>query len=370
MSTRAHGAGGVPAGEQVLWRGASNADRVASRWLRSALQDMVMTLMGLALFVVPLATLTSLGPFLPLIIGFFAVFYLPQIPIGLLRARRDARERSYVLTDQRVLIQGRDWHRDLRLVNLPDLRLALEGDGFGTITFEPPTGGGPDRYLRRLARWIPQLEDPTALFISIPNAERVMGLMRGAQTDALEAAPQPPVAQPSGSTPMAGDWRQVPGTPAIEAPVARQSFTRAAGIMPYWFGGAFLGMGLLVMVAGAANGPAGGWLMALFGAPFAAIGAVFVRARYLKQRLRHRLDSTGVRVTGQVVDAAGTGTAVNDVEQWVVRYRFQAGGVERVGQSDLVPWAAAARFAPGDEVRVVYDPTDPSVSELPDLVDS
>jgi hypothetical protein len=353
------GSGGVPAGEQVLWRGASDADRVARRWLRSALQNLAMTGLGLALFVVPLTTFTSLRQFLPFIIGFFAIFFLPQIPLGFWRARRTARERSYVLTDQRVLIQGSDWHRDLRLVNLPDLRLAPEGDGYGTITFEPPSGGGPDRYLRRVARWIPQLEDPTALLVTIPQAERVMALMSRAQADALAA-----VRQPSGLPPAGADDPVAQRVPATEAPVARQSFMRAAGVMPYWFGGAFLGMGLLVMLLGAANAAAGGLTALLFGVPFAAIGAVFVRARYVSLRTRHHLQAFGVRVRGQVVDVAGTGTQVNDVEQWVVRYRFSAGATERDGQSDLVPWATAARFAPGDEVRILYDPADPSLSEI------
>lgn len=364
----------MPAGERVLWRGASDVDRVAGRWLRSALQTTAMQGIGIAIFLSAAGAMAGMGSFLPWVIGFFVIVYLPQIPIGLIRARRSARDRSYILTEQRALIRSRDWHRDLRLVNLPELRLAPEGDGFGTITFEPPSGGGPERYVRRLARWIPQMDDSTELFVSIPDAERVMGLMRRAQADALAAAPRqysPQISgsEPSGSQDMGGGGRPVPRTPSTEGPVARQSFVRSAGIMPYWFGGAFLAMGLLMMAVGVANAPTGGWIMALVAAPFAAIGAVFVRARHLRQRRRHRLDSAGVRVRGEVVDAAGTGTAVNEVEQWVVRYRFRAGGVERIQQSDLVPWAAAARFAPGDEVTVVYDPADPSVSELPDLVD-
>ena len=177
-----------------------------------------------------------------------------------------------------------------------------------------------------------------------------MGLLRQAQSDAIAVAS-------SARSPMTA----VPS----EAAIAQQPFVRSAGMMPFWFGAGFLVMGLIVLVWVAAVGLSGArdwWPPAIVGAPFAIIGALFIRARYVVVREQRRLTRAGMRVTARVIDAAATGTRVNDVEQWILRYRFAVRGREYTGQSAMQPWGAVAGHAPGDPIAVVYDPADPSVS--------
>ena len=312
-------------------------------------------MVGLALFV----GAAGIGFRTPLMLWVGLIFVtciLAPIPFNARRVRRSAAERSYLLTDQRLLTDTPAGRSDLRLVNLPELGLELHGDGYGSISFTPPSGAGPERNLRRLVRWVPQLEDSANLMDCVPEAERVMQLLRTAQSTALASRSGPAM---EATTPSGG--------PPTDAPVDRQPFMQAASVVPIWVGGIFLVVGLGVLMLVALVGLSGArewWQPALVGVPFALIGALLVRARYRFVRQRRRLLTVGASAGGRVVDVAGTGTQVNDVEQWVVRYRFGVGGVERTGQSAMVPWATAARYAAGDEVEVTYDPTDPSVNTL------
>ena len=338
----------VPAGERVLWHGAPDVDRVLRRWLRSTLAFLGWQIVSIVIFLLAAGVVLRAG-MLVLLAGFLGIVVVPQL-LSYFGVRRDARQRSYALTDQRLVIVSRTGRQDLRLVNLPDLRLELEGDGYGSILFTPPGGATAQRYLRRLTRFVPQAEDSSVLLTSVPDAERLMGLMRQAQSEALAAtgpAPSPPTTVPA------------------QAAIAQQPFMRSAGEMPFWFGAGFLVMGLIVLVwvaSVALSGARDWWPPAVIGAPFAIIGVVFLRARYVVVRERWRLARAGVRVTARVLDTAATGTQVNDVEQWIVRYRFEVRGREYAGQSALQPWGAVAGFAPGDPIAVLYDPTDPSVS--------
>ena len=359
--------GSVPAGERLLWRGSPDLDRVTRRWWASLLRGIAAQLVGLALFFFSTGTLSPLrGADLVVIGVLVAALVVPQ----LLRARqprRFATSTSYLLTDQRLLIDAPHGRRDLRLLNLPDLRLELQGDGFGSILFSPPTGATSERYRRQLSRWIPQMEDQSELLACIPDAARVMSLLNAAQGHALQAGADA-AATPGDAAALASGAG--PATVPVEAPIARQSFMQAAGVMPIWFGGAFLAMGLFVMWFGlSASRDGSGLLVAGFGLFFALPGALFVRARYLVLREKGRLQSVGVHASGRVLDLAGTGTQVNDAELWIVRYAFEVNGAERRGQSAAVPWESVARFAGGDAVDVVYDPADPSRNSLPAISD-
>ena len=338
----------VPAGERVLWRGAPDAERVMRRWLRTTLAFLGWQVISLAIFLTAAGVALHIGTVVPLA-GFLGIIVVPQL-LSYFGVRRDVRQRSYTLTDESLVIESRTGRQELRLVNLPDLRLELDGDGYGSILFTPPAGATAERYLRRLARWVPQVQDSSVLLTSVANAEQVMGLLRHAQSAALAVA---------GSTPS--PTTTVPS----EAAIAQQPFMRSAGMMPFWFGAGFLVMGLIVLVWVAAVGLSGvrdWWPPAIVGAPFAVIGALFIRARYVVVREQRRLARAGVRVTARVIDAAATGTLVNDVEQWILRYRFEVRGREYTGQSAMQPWGAVAGRAPGDPIAVLYDPANPSLS--------
>lgn len=338
----------IPAGERVLWHGVPDADRVMRRRQRTTLAFLGWQVVSIVIFVLAAGVVLRASMLIPLA-GFLGIVVAPQL-LWYFGVRRDVRQRSYALTDQRLVIESRTERQDLRLVNLPDLRLELEGDGYGSILFTPPGGATVERYLRRLARFVPQAQDSSVLLTSVPDAERVMGLMRQAQSEALAATGSAP--SPVASVPP-------------EAAIARQPFMRAAGVMPFWFGGGFLVMGLIVLswvAAAALSGARDWWPPAVIGAPFAIIGVAFLRARYVVVRVQRRLAKAGIRVTARVIDTAATGTQVNDVEEWIVRYRFEVRGREYTGQSAMQPWGAVAGFAPGDPMVVLYDPADPSVS--------
>ena len=353
----------VPIGEQLLWRGSPDPARLIRRSLTSSLRGAVLQLAGLAVFLLYAGVFTQFGSSVLWIVGPIVLVLVVPLLLQYGRARREARTTSYLLTDQRLLIDGPGGRRDMRLVNLPDLRLELHDGGFGSILFTAPRGAGPERYVQRLARWIPQLDDARELLVCVPEAERVMGLLGRAQADALAAGSSDP-----GSSPLYRAKAAVP----VEAPIARQSFMRSAAVVPFWVGAAFLfvGVGTLLLVAVLAwNSPAS-WAPAIVAGPFALIGALFGRARYVFVRDERRLRRAGVRVTARVLDVAGTGTQVNDAEQWIVRYRFEVRGVEHTGQSPLLPWVTVAHFAPGDTVHVVYDPANPSLSTMTELAGS
>ena len=360
MHAVASGPVSVPIGEQLLWRGSPDPGRLIRRWLRSSAGGAVLQLVGLAVFLMVAGVFMQFGSSVLWIIGPFALVSVVPLLRQYGRARREARTTSYLLTDQRVLTDGPNGRTDLRLINLPDLRLELHGDGYGSILFTAPLGAGPERYMQRLARWIPQLDDATELLVCIPDAERVMGMLRRAQADVLGARSSGAASSP---------FVQTPAQVQPEAPVARQSFMRSAAIVPFWFGAAFLiaGLGLLLVVAVSIVSGGTSWAPAIVAGPFALIGALFIRARYLFVRDQRRLRRAAVRVTARVVDVAGTGTQINDVEQWIVRYRFEVRGVEHTGESAMLPWVSVARYAAGDAVEVAYDPDDPSISTLPEL---
>jgi len=344
----------VPVGEQLLWRGQPDPARVRRQVIRATLGSMLYTLGSLAVF---LCVVAFMGPgwevlwFIPPLAGFLAIFWLIPTVWQTWRAYRRTIAERYVLTEQRLLIGGQGKPIDLRLANVTGLALESEGDGYGSLVFAPPMGGGPERLMRWAARFVPQVRQQTRLLTSIPNAGHVVKLIERARAET-----------PAGGT-VAGWMEAESGGLPPQAPVARQPLMTAMSAVPLWFGGAFLAMGLLfLIVMVAARGTAPIWLPALIPSGFAIIGAAMVLARFRHLRARSRLLSHGVTITGKVVDVAGTGVQENDVEQWVVRYAFSLMGREHHGQSRLMSWADAARYVAGDPIRITYDPANPDQS--------
>jgi hypothetical protein len=308
MSAVVDGPGSVPAGERVLWRGSPDADRLFRRRLSSLVGGTVGQLAGLVLFLLTAGVIANLGVTLYLMAGFVLVIGVVPAVIQLSQVRRAARESAYLITEQRLLIDGRGGHRDLRLVNLLDLRLELQGDGYGSVLFTQPAGAGPERYRQRLSRWVPQLDQASELLVCIPEAARVMEILRKAQADALASTGG--ILRASATASSASPAAPLPPS---EAPVAPQPFMQSLGAfasdVPVWFAAIFLlgglgfaGLGLRLVFAGL---PA--WLFVAVGGFFASIGGAMMWARSRRLRERRRMQQVGVRVTARVVDVAATG---------------------------------------------------------------
>jgi hypothetical protein len=118
----------------------------------------------------------------------FQIWGLPFVAVGAYasigRFFVDARQRAsihYGLTDQRVLIVSgvvKKQVKSLPLRSLSDLSIALEPAGHGTITFgqtSPYTGSISGNWWPGMSRYV------TPAFESIPDAQRVYGLLRDAQ---------------------------------------------------------------------------------------------------------------------------------------------------------------------------------------------
>jgi hypothetical protein len=107
----------------------------------------------------------------------------------------------------------------------------------------------------------------------------------------------------------------------------------------------------------AGPGPNPGWFVALFGLLFAAFGAPSI---ILQQADASAL--TG-RATGTVVDQLATSGGWRPV----VRFVTASGQPVRFGSNVA---SRPARFRVGDQVRVAYDPANPSHAAIDSFVDS
>ncbi|OGO56440.1 MAG: hypothetical protein A2V85_03535 [Chloroflexi bacterium RBG_16_72_14] len=359
----------VPPGERVLWRGGPEPSRAMRDWLLGDAVSLVVgglwTVISIG-FVAGMAGGSVLPWVLPFLIGVPLVAALLWLPFAALRVRRRAAATRYTLTERRLVTESPSGRTDLRLANLPDLRLVRKRDGSGAITFSPPAGAGPDRYLRRMSRLLMMREEPAELMSAVPAVQDVFDLMRSAQASSMGTASNAPgETSPDGPRMASG-----PRSPVVdeEGPVARLSFTESAASVPLWFGGAFLLAGLGVMALAVVGGLAGdGWPLLGLGGFFALIGGALVRGRLRSVRAQGRLRARGRRVTGRVVDVAATGVRANRQEQWVVRYAYEAVGRSHSGHSPPMPWARAAGYAAGDEITLLVDADDPSWSVIAGL---
>lgn len=362
---------GIPPGERILWRGGPDPSRALRDWL---LHDVSSLLVGGVWIVISIGFFAGMAGgavlpwILPFLLGVPFVAAVLWLPFAAFRVRRRAAATRYTLTERRLVTESPSGRTDLRLANLPDLRLVRKRDGSGAITFTPAAGAGPDRYLRRVSRLLMMADKPTELMGAVPAVQEVFDLMRSAQAASATAAatPDAPHATSRGS-PRATSG---PRPPVVdeEAPVARLSFTESAAAVPLWFGAPFLLAGLGLMALAVVGGLAGGgWPLLGLGGFFALVGGALVRGRLQSVRAQARLRAHGRRVTGRVVDIAATGVRANEQELWVVRYAYELVGRSRAGHSPPIPWAHAAGYAAGDEITLLVDAGDPSRSVIADL---
>jgi len=89
---------------------------------------------------------------------------------------------------------------------------------------------------------------------------------------------------------------------------------------------------------------------------FALFGAAVLYARGWALFTRRRILSSGRRAIAEIVGIADAGFEINEVPQWVVRYRYRVGGFEYGGESPMMPRSDALQWAPGDRIQIAYDP--------------
>jgi len=358
----------APIGERVLWRGQSDPHHLRRGMLRDAATSLLGQAGTVAVILVIIAgTGSDVLFFAPWIIGFIIIFgALPGLWSGV-RDYRGATKRRYLLTEDRLLIRGGGAPVNVRLVNLPDLRLKGEGNGIGSIMFTEPVGGGPERMIRAISRFVPGSTDPTLLLESIPDAARVLKLMLSAQAAAGTGhQPADAEADETAHDPVTG--RPMPAadaTVATRAPIAHQDLARSMSTTPPWVGGLMLAIGIaaLVLLGFREEGEAA--LIGIgVGAIFVLMGTLMLAGQLVWRRAQARLNASGVETRARVLDVASTGITDDDEEQWVVRFEFTVLGVPHRGQSTLMPWAQAARYAPGDQVTARYNPDNPENSVL------
>jgi hypothetical protein len=157
---------------------------------------------------------------------------------------------------------------------------------------------------------------------------------------------------------------------------------RARGTSPairrfeIWFGGIFLTIGIVALLAGTVvylalhDDPLlGRDIWAFIGAPlaigvmFSLLGGAFVLRGLAKVRRAERLLQSGTVAEATVVAVEPTSTRVNRRMLWHVRYRYEdlTGGAHR-GESGYLEPEEAQSFHVGDRVFVRYDPAHPATS--------
>jgi len=143
-----------------------------------------------------------------------------------------------------------------------------------------------------------------------------------------------------------------------------------------WFGGLFLGMGLLALLIFAALYVALGrsararplrW--AFLGAPlgigviFSVIGAGISGYGLWEYQIERRLRAEGTVASATVTEVERTSTRINGRYQWRARYEYQdhEGRTHR-GTSTLLSPGQAQTWTPGDRAFIRYDPASPETS--------
>jgi hypothetical protein len=143
-----------------------------------------------------------------------------------------------------------------------------------------------------------------------------------------------------------------------------------------WFGGIFLVLGLLALLAFAGLYLAFAriarvrpYRWAFLGAPliigvvFTLIGVGFAGYGILEQQTEERLRATGTVARATVTDVERTYTRINGRYQWRARYQYQdQAGRTYQGSSTLLSPGQAQTWKPGDEAFIRYDPAAPATS--------
>lgn len=143
-----------------------------------------------------------------------------------------------------------------------------------------------------------------------------------------------------------------------------------------WFGGLFLGMGLLALLVAALlyvalvrNARTRALRWAVLGAPlgigivFSLVGGGFAGYGLMELQREERLRATGTLARATVTEVVRTSTRINGRYQWRARYEYrdQAGRTHQ-GASTLLSPGQAQTWRPGDQALIRYDPADPASS--------
>jgi hypothetical protein len=143
-----------------------------------------------------------------------------------------------------------------------------------------------------------------------------------------------------------------------------------------WFGGIFLAIGLVSLLAAIGLYVAFGQTLGRFGeiwaviaAPlglgiaFSALGGTFTLLGVLQMRKEQRLRQVGTTTEARVVEVEPTGTRVNGRRLWHVRYTYTDlnGGAHR-GVSGHLEAEDAQSYGIGETAYVLYDPASPATS--------
>ena len=113
------------------------------------------------------------------------------------------------------------------------------------------------------------------------------------------------------------------------------------------------------------EGPVAGWIFAGLGTLFGAAGIALGAFGWRRAGRRARIIAEGIVARGRV-EAVDRNQQVRingrNPQFFTFRYRDEIGR-ERTGRSPDLPARLEGRWAPGDEVRVVYDPLEPDAVE-------
>lgn len=354
----------------MLWSGAPDPRAVLRRRLRAAGVAVAWQLGALAFALLGFVVIGA-AEALPSLVPVLAFFY---VGVALLLhgrstfgAVRAARRTRIELTREYLVIEQGDRRHERRLASLSLLRLSMESADVGSIHYELPRPPIPQWLLA-----VAGAPETDLLVESVPGAQRLFALLeaqRGrarADEPAAEAGAPAAGSEATAASVVAG---AAPWRPRTTAPLPARVW-RGLARMPWWIGAPFFLMGLLfaimVVVIGLGGGSptTPGELVLILAMPvaFALLGAAILVARTQAFVTRRRLRSSGQRAMAEVVGLADAHFEINDVSQWVVRYRYRAGGLEHEGESPMMPRGDAGRWSPGDRVMIAYDPARPESS--------
>lgn len=159
-------------------------------------------------------------------------------------------------------------------------------------------------------------------------------------------------------------------------PSGRRGTSKAIRRFNIWFGGIFLGVGVLLLVVGAVIFVAlrvltdvDEMILAVMAGPlgvglvFSVLGGSFLTAGLRQARREERLSQFGTTVEATVTSVEQTRTRINRRYLWRVRYVYaDHTGTTHEGDSGYLSADDAQQYRLGDRAYVRYDPARPSES--------
>jgi hypothetical protein len=228
--------------------------------------------------------------------------------------------------------------------------------GIGSIAFrraEPPIPKPMSQLIGFLRRYqVMPARDVMPLIERIHEPERVLGLIAAAKQVLPDVEPMASAAPAVAASSSAVD-ASVPNGP--------RGLQRILLGIPWGFGVfLFLGGAVYFTLSVTADGP---HIFNVIPLAFATLGALAVTTAVARARLARRLRTAGVATRGTISHLADANMEINDVPMWVAIYRYRtADGRELTGFTQPAPRTEVSRWAPGDEIDIRYDPTEPGRS--------